>query len=130
MELHPGDFRDCYWNPDSAFVYEEFWGDIESIIASHTPNWNPWNHYGVVTIDVSNWRPILTDFGNLSRRIQCCATMTETQETLPSLTRMHSPLSGSLWRRHALQYAMLVRDLIAWCTNELEDNDSISILGI
>lgn len=52
------------------------------------------------------------------------------RNTVPSLARMQPSLSGTWKHRHSLQYAMLVRNLIAWCDNELEQNDPISMIGI
>ena len=126
FEFQPGNFSGLHWQPGSVFIYEEFWGDLGAIVDRHEPRYG---HYAFTPITDRTWSGILADFDALATNLKV-ADRDQAEAFLPILFRWFVPPEGLAWRRAALRYARLTRELSAWVREQLSEYDTVSVLGI
>lgn len=127
FEFQPGVRAGRHWQPGSVFVREEFWADLGAVVARHAPGYG---HYSFTPVLAPAWAGILVEFDALAAALCGAVERPAAADLLPCLFRWFEPLAGRYWRRHVLQYAVLVRELSVWVREQLAERDAVSVLGI
>jgi hypothetical protein len=127
FEFQPGAYTGQHWQPGSVYVYEEFWPDLEDIVARHI---SEYSHSACTPVGAKAWSAILSDFDEFANALRGARVRPAAAALLPVLFRWLEPLEGAYWRRYVLQYAALVRELTLWLRVQLAENDTVSVLGI
>jgi hypothetical protein len=126
FEFQPGVYSGQHWQPGSVFVYEEFWADLGTVVARHESRYG---HYAFTPVAAPVWSRILTELDDLAADLKA-ADREGAALLLPALFRWFVPPEGLAWRRAALRYATLTRELAAWVREQLDEHEVVSVLGI
>jgi len=127
IEVLPGAYKDKCWNDGSLFFDEEAFGYIEPILQRNVP---AYDHYAFSEIGRDKWLAIIDDLDELQSLITSATSIVDLQGhiglpfggTEERFARDFDASKGALSR--------LISEFSVWLRAKINENDSITVLGM
>ena len=126
VELLPGTYKGHCGNIESIYFEEEVFGFLEPIIEHNFP---PYSHYAFTEIPKSAWSKIIAEFSKLSEGIN---TFTDEQirKNVGFIFKNSEQNFFENLDKNRIDLKILIDELVNWLGEQINQHESITVLGI
>lgn len=127
FEFLPGPYAGNCWNKSSVYLDEETFGFLEPTLVRHARSID---RFSFAVVPSKQWGPIADDLDSLAEFLAKVDSMDAVRDRLGWFFTDSESKFAEHFSANARALATVSRELAVWTRGQLQDHDSISVLGI
>jgi len=128
VEIKPGRYTGNHWNKDSIYFTDETFTYLSKCIEKNYENYSLW---GMSEINKDTWEKILNDLVLLNRFLTITPSENEIRNMIGFLFEDETENNfRKNYEQNIVSLTSLINEFVKWISDQLNDQEYITILGI